>query len=164
MPSAKDWEALDRVKRASVGQLLLKGARLVDERALALVNRQGPKITLRPSHTSLFPHIDQQGTRLTELARRLGVTKQAAGQLVSDLEALEVLERVDDAEDGRAKLVRFTRKGIEALNYGLSVLRGIEAELERALGKTRMRQLHEALTLVVDELSRLEATDKDRAP
>jgi DNA-binding MarR family transcriptional regulator len=154
MPTGRDWEALDRVKRASVGQLLLKGARLLDERALARINRQGPKITLRPAHTSLLPHIDQQGTRLTELARRLGVTKQAAGQLVSDLEELALLERVDDAADGRAKLVRFTRAGFEAIGHGLSVLRGIEAELEKALGKTRMRQLHEALLVVVDELSR----------
>jgi DNA-binding MarR family transcriptional regulator len=154
MPTARDWEALDRVKRASVGQLLLKGARLLDERALARVNRQGPRITLRPAHTSLFPHIDQEGTRLTELARRLGVTKQAAGQLVSDLEELGVLERVDDPADGRAKLVRFTETGLRALHHGLSVLRIIEQELERRLGKTRMRQLQEALLEVVEELSR----------
>jgi DNA-binding MarR family transcriptional regulator len=154
MPTARDWEALDLVKRASVGQLLLKGARLLDERALALVNAQGPKVELRPAHTSLFPHIDPQGTRLTELARRLGVTKQAAGQLVSDLESLEVLERLDDPEDGRAKLVRFTKKGIEALHHGLSVLRGIEGTLERRLGAGRMRELHAALAEVVDELSK----------
>src|SRR3954469_12352667 len=121
MPTARDWEALDRVKRASVGQLLLKAGRLLDERALERINRQGPKVTLRPAHTSLFPHIDQEGTRLTELARRLGVTKQAAGQLVSDLEELQVLERADDPEDGRAKRVRFTDKGLKALHQGVSV-------------------------------------------
>lgn len=156
MPTARDWEALDRVKQASVGQLLLKSARLLDERAVARVNRQGPKVTLRRAHTAMLPHIDQQGTRLTELARRLGVTKQAAGQLVSDLESLELLERVDDPMDGRAKLVRFTRLGLEAIHHGLSVLQGIEAELEKVLGRTRMRQLHESLALVVAELSKRE--------
>jgi DNA-binding MarR family transcriptional regulator len=154
MPSAKDWEGLERVKQASVGQLLLKGARLLDERALVRFNRQGPRLELRPAHTGLFPHIDKEGTRLTELARRLGVTKQAAGQLVSDLEQLAVLERVDDPVDGRAKLVRFTDTGLKALHHGLSVLRGIEGELERRLGRVRMRELHQALALVVDELSR----------
>jgi len=156
MPTARDWEALDRVKQASVGQLLLKSARLLDERALGRINRQGPKVTLRRAHTSLLPHVDQQGTRLTELARRLGVTKQAAGQLVSDLEALGALERVDDPEDGRAKLVRFTKLGLESIHHGLSVLRGIETELEAALGKTRMRQLHEALAVVVATLGKAE--------
>jgi DNA-binding MarR family transcriptional regulator len=156
MPKAQDWEALDRVKRASVGQLLLKGARLLDERALGRINRQGPRLPLRRAHTGLLPHIDQQGTRLTELARRLGVTKQAAGQLVGDLEALQVIERVDDPLDGRAKLVRFTDKGVRAMHHGLSVLGGIEAELERRLGSARMRALQEALAEVVDELSRPE--------
>jgi DNA-binding MarR family transcriptional regulator len=156
MPTARDWEAVDKVKRASVGQLLLKSARLLDERALARINKQGPKVSLRRAHTGVLPHVDQQGTRLTELARRLGVTKQAAGQLVSDLEELKVLERVDDPQDGRAKLVRFTRFGLESIHHGLSVLRGIEGELEQVLGKTRMRQLHEALAMVVDELSKAE--------
>jgi DNA-binding MarR family transcriptional regulator len=156
MVRPQDWEALERVKRASVGQLLLKGARLLDERALARINREGPRIPLRPAHTSLLPHIDREGTRLTELARRLGVTKQAAGQLVGDLEELGVIERADDPRDGRAKLVRFTDKGVKAIHHGLSVLGGIEAELERRLGRARMRALHEALTEVVDELSRPE--------
>jgi DNA-binding MarR family transcriptional regulator len=153
MPTARDWEHLDRIKQASVGQLLLKGARLLDERALGRFNREGPRVPLRPAHTSLFPHIDREGTRLTELARRLGVTKQAAGQLVTDLEALGVLERVDDPADGRAKLVRFTDHGLKALQHGLSVLRTIEGELERRLGRARMRALHEALAEVVEELS-----------
>jgi DNA-binding MarR family transcriptional regulator len=154
MPTSRDWETLEGVKRASVGQLLLKSARLLDERALDRVNREARKIRLRPAHTSLFPHIDREGTRLTELARRLGVTKQAVGQLVTDLEGLGVLERVDDPADGRAKLVRFTDKGLKALHHGLSVLRGIEAALERRLGPERTQALHQALAEVVDELSR----------
>jgi DNA-binding MarR family transcriptional regulator len=126
-----------------VGQLLIKGARLTQERFLARINRQGPKVTLRRAHTSLLPHIDQQGTRLTELARRLGITKQAAGQLVSDLESMAVLERVDDPQDGRAKPVRFTKLGLESIHQGLSVLRQIESELEAVLGKTKMHQLRQ---------------------
>jgi hypothetical protein len=82
MPTARDWEALDRVRRASVGQLLIKGARLLDERFVARINRQGP----RSPCAAPTPACSRTSTRqLTELARRLGVTKQAAGQLVSDL-------------------------------------------------------------------------------
>jgi DNA-binding MarR family transcriptional regulator len=153
MPSPSDWQAVDRAKRASVGQLLLKGARLLDERALERINELGPKIQLRPAHTSLLPHIDQQGTRLTELARRLGVTKQAVGQLVDDLVQMGALERIDDPADGRAKLVCFTRAGVEAIHHGLAVLRQIEQELEQVLGQRRMRQLHQSLLVIVDQLS-----------
>jgi DNA-binding MarR family transcriptional regulator len=154
-PTSRDWEALDALKRASVGQLLLKSARLLDERALERVNRAaGPRVTIRPAHTSLFPHIDQGGTRLTELARRLGVTKQAVGQLVGDLEEMGVVQRADDPVDGRAKLVRFTDRGIRAIEHGLGVLRGIESELEQRIGARRMRELHETLLDVVQELER----------
>lgn len=154
MPTTKDWRDLERVKQANVGQLLLKSARLLDERALARVNQSGVSIELRPAHTSLLPHIDREGTRLTELARRLGVTKQAVGQLVSELEGLGMLTRVDDPEDGRAKLVCFTERGIEAIHHGLSVLRGIEGELEQRIGRTRMRELQRTLSEIVDELGK----------
>jgi DNA-binding MarR family transcriptional regulator len=136
-----------------VGQLLFTAARLLDEHAVARVTRHSPNVQLRPAHTSLFPHIDRSGTRLTELARRLGVTKQAIGQLVSDLEALAVLERVEDPKDGRAKLVRFTDKGLVALQHGSSVLHGLESELERRLGQERTREFHRALLDIVDELT-----------
>jgi DNA-binding MarR family transcriptional regulator len=154
MPTGRDWQNLEQVKQQSFGQLLLKSARLLDERALGRVNRAGPRVELRPAHTSLLPHIDREGTRLTELARRLGVTKQAVGQLVGDLEQEGVVERADDPEDGRAKLVRFTDRGVKAMHHGLSVLRGIETELERRLGARRARELHATLAEIVEELSK----------
>ena len=154
MPGPRDWDAFETLKRNSVGQLLLKSARLLDERALDRVNRAASlPIPLRPAHTSLLPHIDSQGTRLTELARRLGVTKQAVGQLVGDLEQLGVIERADDPADGRAKLVRFTDKGWRAMEHGLSVLRGLEAEIEQRLGRRRMRELNEMLLELCDQLA-----------
>jgi DNA-binding MarR family transcriptional regulator len=145
MPRAKDWQALDAEKRENVGQLLLKCARLLDERALARINAAGPGLELRPSHTRLLPHIDREGTRLVELARRLGVTKQAVGQLVAELERLGALELVPDPADGRAKLVRFTARGLGAIRHGLGVLRELETELERRIGRAHMSALRRAL-------------------
>lgn len=137
--------ALDEIKRATTTQLLFRVARLVNERALA---RAGARfgMTLKPSHTTLFPHIDLEGTRQTELARRLGITKQAVNQLVSELEALGILERAPDPDDGRATLVRFTERGVRSLFEGLTVLGEIDAELEGVIGRARMRTLHQALS------------------
>src|SRR5690349_10738908 len=117
MPKARDWDRVDAAKQQSAGQLLLKCARLLDERAVARINRQGPQVRLRPAHTGLLPHIDKEGTRLTELARRVGVTKQAVGQLVEDLERMGVVERAPDPLDGRARLVRFTDRGLQAIMH-----------------------------------------------
>jgi len=139
-------------KRASTLQILFKVARLLDELALERVaaRQRGPR--LRRSHTSLFPHIALEGTRITELSERLGITKQAVSQLVDDLEGLGVLARVPDAEDGRARRVVFTKLGRDGLLKGLAVLRELEQELSDAVGSTKMASMRGALLAIHDLL------------
>jgi DNA-binding MarR family transcriptional regulator len=143
-PAAKKhFEAL---KRQSVAQLLFKCARLVNEQAIARVNQGGGLAPpLRAAHTALFPHLSSEGIRGADLAKKLGVTKQAISQLITELEDWGVIEQVADPEDGRAKLVRLTARGQQGLLHGLSVLRGLEQELEGKIGKRRMQELHTAL-------------------
>jgi DNA-binding MarR family transcriptional regulator len=136
---------LDQAKSASALQLLFKAARLIDEEALQRVAEKPGRPRLRRSHTSLFPHIDLEGTRVTDLAERLGVTKQAVSQLVDDLEAMDVLERVVDPDDARARRVRFTSRGRAGLLDGLAVLGALEDEYAAKIGKRRMKELHRAL-------------------
>jgi DNA-binding MarR family transcriptional regulator len=143
---------LERRKRASMGQLLLRAARLFNERAIARVQRSHPRA--RIAHTLLYPHIDLEGTRLVELARRVGTSKQAVGQLVGELEGLGVVRREPDPDDARARLVRFTPRGRRALLHGLGVLRATEAELARRLGRARLRRLRADLAALADALER----------
>jgi DNA-binding MarR family transcriptional regulator len=90
---------------------------------------------LRPAHTALFAHIDLEGTRLTTVAARAGISKQAVGQLVNELVEMGALERSPDPEDGRAKLIRFAmRDGELSLMHGMRVLGGLEREIETLLG------------------------------
>ena len=126
--------------------------RLLNERAIARVNAQRSTPTLRQAHTNLFPHIDFQGVRITELARRLDISKQAVSQSVAELEALGVVELLVDPEDARAKLVRFTAKGAEGIAQGLRVLGELELELEARIGERHMRALHRALLAAANAL------------
>jgi DNA-binding MarR family transcriptional regulator len=145
-------QRLEAAKRESTLQLLFKAARLLDEAALARVAAKPGRPHLRRSHTALFPHIDLDGTRITDLAERIGVTKQAVSQLVDDLVAAGVVERVEDPEDARARRVVFTERGRAGIFDGLEVLRGLEKELAEKIGKGRMdalaRTLREILALV----------------
>lgn len=143
---------LARAKEESVGQLLFKAARLWNEQAIARIQEKNPR--LRSSHTRLLPHIDLQGTKLTDLAARMGVTKQAAGELVDDFEEQGWLERVADPNDKRAKLIRFTANGRRALLSGLELLGTMEAELEKDIGKARMKALGETLVRIIAILER----------
>ena len=158
MPAPKDAavtsaerRAFEAVRDAATLQLLFKASRLANERALAQAAAvAGPAGgRMRPAHTALLPHLDFEGIRLTELAARVGVTKQAVGQLVDDLAALGLVERLDDPTDKRAKRIRFSRRGYGVLMQGLGVLRELEAGLAAKLGTRRMRELHQTLKLMI---------------
>lgn len=142
--SAAELDLLERRKRGSLLQELFRLARLLDETAVARVATSGAP-RLRTSHTALLPHLDLEGTRLVDLAARVGTSKQAVGQLVDDLEAMGVVERVADPEDGRARRVRFTRAGFQALLHGLGVLEQLERDLGAALGRADLGRLREGV-------------------
>jgi DNA-binding MarR family transcriptional regulator len=148
-----DAEQFEALKRQSVAQLLFKCARLVNERAIARVNQRAGSPALRAAHTALFPHLDAQGVRGAELAKKLGVSKQAVSQLVTELEEWGVVEQIADPKDGRAKLVRFSKKGEQALLHGLAVLGELELELTDKIGKRRMQELHTALLALEKSLA-----------
>lgn len=152
---------LEQRKRQSVLQLLFKAARLYDERAIARAPKPEAAPVLGRAHTSLLPYIDLEGTRLVELARRVGVSKQAIGQLVDDLEAAGTCERVPDPNDRRAKLVRFSARGKQQLLDGLALLRDMERELEAALGARALRSLRSTLARLI-ELVEGDATRRSR--
>jgi DNA-binding MarR family transcriptional regulator len=145
---------LEQKKQASTAQLLFRAARLLNEWALATVREQTGNATLRAAHTSLLPHLGFHGTRLTELADRLGVSKQATFQLVEELEAQGMVERVPDPADGRAKVIRFSKRGERALMDGLRVLGQLEHSLAAAIGRERFQALHEALLAMMPVLER----------
>jgi DNA-binding MarR family transcriptional regulator len=88
------------------------------------------------------------GARPTELARRLGVTKAAIGQLVNVLERQGLVERSDDPSDGRAQIVRPTARAEKLFQVGRQELDKIEAEWRKVLGPSRLKQLNNSLELL----------------
>jgi DNA-binding MarR family transcriptional regulator len=151
--SVREKQALEAAKQASAIQLLFKCARLLDERAIATLRARSGLVNLRSAHTALLPHIDLEGTRLTDLARKVGTTKQAVAQLVDELVEMGGLERVPDPQDGRAKLIRFARqRGKLSLFAGLEVLRELEVELAAQLGEDDLDALRRILAALLATL------------
>jgi DNA-binding MarR family transcriptional regulator len=136
----------------SPGQLLVKCARLLNDQALARMRTRAGAPRLRPSHAALLPHLDLEGTRLTDLAARMGVTKQAVGQLVEEMEQMGVLTRTTDEEDRRAKRVRFSTRGKRGSLQGAGILGEIEQELTATLGQKPMSSLQAILTDLLEVL------------
>src|SRR4051812_24419498 len=150
--SAAERRRFEATRDAATLQLLFKAARLANEAALSRVAAASAARRVRAAHTALFPHLDFDGIRLTDLAAKVGVTKQAVGQLVDDLAALGMVERVRDPDDSRAKRIRFSHRGHAALLQGLGVLAAIQEALATAVGARRMGELHETLKRVIAAL------------
>jgi DNA-binding MarR family transcriptional regulator len=84
------------------------------------------------AHHPLFENIDPEGTRLTVLAARAGMTHQSMGELVGELERHGYLDRRQDPSDGRARLVMLTPKGRRMVRRAVKEAAEIEAAwLER---------------------------------
>ena len=81
-----------------------------------------------PSFHPVFENIDPDGTRLTTLANRAGLTHQSVGEVVAILERRGLVERVPDPADGRAKLVRLTESGRNLVRTAVKVIADIERE------------------------------------
>jgi DNA-binding MarR family transcriptional regulator len=93
-----------------------------------------------------FPGPD--GVRPSLLAERAGMSKQAMNQLLGSLEGLGYIVRSDAPDEGRARIVRFTRRGRAAYATIHDILRDIEREWSIELGPGRFAALKELLLRV----------------
>ncbi len=116
---------------------------LVDELHEGLAEAGYPDI--RPAHGNVFGYMRKEGSRLTELAERAQLTKQTMGYLVDYLEERGYVERRPDPGDKRAKVVRLTDEGREAVRTAREIMGRIEARWAELLGEDRMEQLRELL-------------------
>jgi DNA-binding MarR family transcriptional regulator len=119
------------------------------ERALAAELEDGLRAAgyhdLRAAHAQVFFAMDAQGSRLTELAARAGMTKQAMGELVRHLEQHSYLDVAPDSRDRRAKLIRPTTRGWAAHEASLALLAESDRRLAERLGDQDLRDLRQHL-------------------
>ena len=120
---------------------------------------------IRPAHGKVFETIGKKGNRITAMAEQSRITKGAMTELVDNLTVRGYVERLPDPRDGRAKIVRLTPNGWEAVQVAAAAIAGIESRWEATLGQRQMSMLRTALTqmpqLLVQQAPSLPKT-KDR--
>jgi DNA-binding MarR family transcriptional regulator len=100
---------------------------------------------IREGYGCVFGFIDiDNGSRLTELAERSGLTKQAVGEVIPELEQLGYVTRVPDPRDRRAKIIKLTPKGRDACLTGRRLFAEIEREWAEELGEELLAGLRDA--------------------
>lgn len=136
--------------------LLFGGFRaIIDELHAELARRGHPD--LRPAHGFAMQAIGFGGATATDIGRRLGISKQAAGKTVERLEALGYAERAADEADRRRKLIRLTPRGIAALTQLAMIFGDIRARWARTLGPAQLDNLEASLrTMVSGDTFRLD--------
>jgi DNA-binding MarR family transcriptional regulator len=135
----------------NLGLLLREPYRIgLDELHRQIAQRGHPEV--RAPHGNVFGFLDDEGTQVSELARRAQITKQSMAELVAHLEHHGYVERVPDPKDRRAKLVRPTDRGREVYAVAREVIGEIERAWTARLGATKMRQLRELLQELGEQL------------
>ena len=99
----------------------------------------------RRRRVDVFQFLDDEGTRVSVLAERAQITKQSMAELVAHLERHGYVERVPDARDRRAKLVRATPRGREVYGIAREFVAELEAQWADRLGERKLRRLRELL-------------------
>lgn len=104
----------------------------------------------RVVHHHVMAHMTHHGSRVTDLADRAGISKQAMSQMVDDLERLGYLQRTPDPHDGRAKLVRFAPRGRAAVDAAGRAFDEMEAAFTDRTGPDELRRLRRHLLALLD--------------
>ncbi len=100
---------------------------------------------VRYAHGNVFQFLDDAGTRVSVLAERAQVSKQAMAQLVTHLEDHGYVERVADPSDRRARLVRATPRGRAVYALARDFVAEVDARLSERLGDAKVRRLRALL-------------------
>ncbi|MBZ4210710.1 MAG: MarR family transcriptional regulator [Comamonadaceae bacterium] len=131
-------------RQAHLGHWMNLALQRFDERVLFLMSRNenvplalsnlAARGCLSASHIHITRHLALEGSRLTELAQRAGVSKQAMGKLVEQCEAWGLVGKMADPRDARARRIVFTSVGLAWLQAFGDAVAQAQDELRAAVG------------------------------
>jgi len=144
-------EALQELADATaedLPRLLRQAMRMTGAALLQRANALGyDDVTM--AHGAVFTNLDAGGTRIVDLAARAEMTRQGMSALVRELEAAGYVDVRPDPADGRASLVRLTKRGVAFCADAATAMRELEAEWNRALGPGGLTTLYGALHTLI---------------
>ena len=130
-----------------IGALLRAPAEAIHRRIIHELNAAGFDGLIQP-HMAVFRYPSPDGVRPGVLAERAGMSKQAMNRLLGSLEDLGYLVRTDAPDEGRARIVHFTKRGQAAYAKAIEILRDIEREWSVELGPRDFARLKLLLSRV----------------
>ncbi len=129
---------------AHLGRLLLQALRRVQASSVAKLQERGHP-DVRTGHLPVFSNVEEEGTRITDLAARAGMTRQMMGRLVRELEDLGYATSRADPHDHRAVVVSLTERGWQFCHDAQRVIVELERQYAAMLGAGGLGELKRAL-------------------
>lgn len=138
-------EREDRWRQTHLGRLLGSALRRFDARVLELMadnvavplalSNLAARQQVGAAHIHITRHLALEGSRLTDLAHRAGMSKQAMGDLVDQCAAWGLITRMPDPLDARARKVQFTATGLAWLQAFAEAVTQAEREFSEEVGQ-----------------------------
>jgi DNA-binding MarR family transcriptional regulator len=126
--------------RPQLGQLLMHGQQWVTTSLLGLMVERGHD-RLTAAHLMFLNNLDCGVTHASEVARRMGVSRQAVYRTTRELQGLGILELEVDPQRRTQKIIRMTPEGQRAVTDARQCLDEIEEVLRRRLGDRDLDRL-----------------------
>ena len=136
-----------RTEDMLIGALLRVPGQVIQRRIIKELNAAGFKELVVP-HMAVLQFPGPDGVRPGMLAERAGMSKQAMNQLLRSLEHVGYIVRSDAPNEGRARVVRLTKRGHGAYLKIHEVLHIIESEWSTELGPRHFSELKKLLLRV----------------
>ena len=128
----------------SLARLLLSAFTWFDTALRASLAARGlPELT--HAQSLLMAHLQADGIRISELARRVGTTRQAAQKSVAALERAGLVETAPDPTNASARIARLTPAGLRNIEAAAEIFTALEAQLAGRIGAQPAADLRAAL-------------------
>ena len=141
----------DAEQSIPIGMVAARLHRATQVDCIARLNTAG-YTDLRMRHLALLESLPREGARVTTLASQTGMSKQAMGELIDEIEANGYIERQNDPADRRARLIVFTAKGQRAYEEAFTVLGEMERDYAETVGAPQYTQTRAVLEQLASSL------------
>jgi DNA-binding MarR family transcriptional regulator len=142
---------LRRYRNSKLYRSLARVLRVYNRRLVTALQAKGFE-DFSPAFPPLLSNLDTEGTRIGVLAVRAGVTRQAAGQLLTEIERCGYVERRPATDDARAIVVHFTPRGRQLLATVLSLVEEVEEGFAQILGAGDFERVRTGLAEIADDI------------
>jgi DNA-binding MarR family transcriptional regulator len=118
-------------------------------------HRQGHQ-EVKYAHNAVFSTLNEAGARATHMAAQAGITRQSMGEIIREMVALGILEMRPDPHDRRAKLVTYTKPGLELARSGFQHIIDLEKRFADEFGDEEyeiVRSVLGRLVPLLDEIA-----------